>query len=81
MSLLQGLGLDVTVDQTPIPSDQPAGTVASTDPSAGSTVDPGASITLQLSSGQNPATPGPTDTPTPHPTPTNGRGGGGPGNG
>ena len=80
-SLLQGLGLDVTVDQTPIPSDQPAGTVASTDPSAGSTVDPGASITLQLSSGQNPATPGPTDTPTPQPTPTNGRGGGGPGNG
>ena len=80
-SLLQGLGLDVTVDQTPIPSDQPAGTVASTDPSAGSTVDPGASITLQLSSGQNPAPPGPTDTPTPQPTPTNGRGGGGPGNG
>ena len=80
-SLLQGLGLDVTVDQTPIPSDQPAGTVASTDPSAGSTVDPGASITLQLSSGQNTATPTPTGPPTPQPTPTNGRGGGGPGNG
>jgi membrane peptidoglycan carboxypeptidase len=80
-SLLQGLGLDVTVDQTPIPSDQPAGTVASTDPSAGSTVDPGASITLQLSSGQNTATPTPTGPPTPQPTPTNGPGGGGPGNG
>jgi membrane peptidoglycan carboxypeptidase len=67
-TLLQGLGLTVTVDQTPVPSDQPAGTVASTDPSSGSSVDGGSSITLQISSGQNSSTPTPTTTPTPQPT-------------
>ncbi|MFE4470475.1 transglycosylase domain-containing protein [Leifsonia sp. NPDC056824] len=67
-TLLQGLGLTVTVDQTPVPSDQPAGTVAGTDPSSGSSVDGGSSITLQISSGQNTSTPAPTTTPTPQPT-------------
>ncbi|WP_314148622.1 penicillin-binding protein [uncultured Leifsonia sp.] len=83
-SLLEGLGLSASVDSTPVASDQPAGTVASTDPSAGSSVDPGSSVTIQVSSGQQtgstapptgaPTAPGPTPTPTP--TPGNGRGGG-----
>ncbi|MEY9950933.1 membrane peptidoglycan carboxypeptidase [Leifsonia sp. EB34] len=81
-SLLQGLGLTVTVDPTPVPSDQPAGTVASTNPSSGSSVDGGSSITIQVSSGQNTGTPGPTTTtttpaPTPQPTNTPGAGKGG----
>ncbi|MEY9853954.1 membrane peptidoglycan carboxypeptidase [Leifsonia sp. EB41] len=87
-SLLQGLGLTVTVDQTPVPSDQPAGTVAGTNPSSGSTVDGGSSITIQISSGQNTSTPGPSTTPTPQPTggllgggTGGGKGGGGGGNG
>ncbi|GAA4151919.1 transglycosylase domain-containing protein [Leifsonia shinshuensis] len=77
-ALLQGLGLSVTVDQTPIPSDQPAGTVAGTNPSAGTAVDGGSSVTIQLSSGQNTGAPTPTGTPTPQPTntPGNGKGGG-----
>ncbi|MGH1523430.1 penicillin-binding protein [Leifsonia sp. L25] len=78
-SLLQGLGLTVTVDQTPVPSGQPAGTVAGTNPPSGSSVDGGSSITIQVSSGQNTATPGPTTAPTPQPTntPGTGKGGGG----
>ena len=36
--LLEGLGLDVTVDPTPVDSDQPAGTVAASDPAAGATL-------------------------------------------
>ncbi|QNE34872.1 penicillin-binding protein [Leifsonia shinshuensis] len=77
-SLLQALGLTVTVDQTPVPSSQPAGTVAGTNPSSGSTVDGGSSVTIQLSSGQNTSTPAPTTTATPQPTntPGNGKGGG-----
>ncbi len=73
--LLQALGLSVTVDPTPVASDQPAGTVAGTNPSAGSTVDGGSSVTIQLSSGQ-PAQGPSTGTPTPRPTNGNGNGGG-----
>ena len=87
--LLEGLGLTASVDSTPVPSDQPAGTVASTDPSAGSSVDPGSSVTIQVSSGQQtgstaPPTGAPTQNPTPTPSPgkTDGNGGGtGNGNG
>ena len=88
-SLLEGLGLTASVDSTPVPSDQPVGTVASTDPSAGSSVDPGSSVTIQVSSGQQtgstaPPTGAPTQNPTPTPSPgkTDGNGGGtGNGNG
>ncbi len=74
--LLEALGLDVTVDQTPVESTQPAGTVAGTTPAAGSSVEGGASVTIQLSSGQS----APTSTPTPGGgstgTPTSAPGGG-----
>ena len=82
--LLEGLGLDVTVDDTPVDSDQPAGTIAATDPAAGESVDAGASVTLTLSNGQggtggSTSPPSPTDTgpapgPTPKPTATHGHG-------
>ncbi|WP_158863102.1 penicillin-binding protein [Leifsonia sp. AG29] len=78
--LLEGLGLNVTVADTPVTSDQPAGTVASTDPAAGSSVQNGDDITITLSAGGGGgATPAPTDsgapTPAPSPTPTHGKGG------
>ncbi len=84
--LLQALGLSVTVDPTPIASDQPAGSVAGTDPSAGSSVDGGSSVTIHVSSGQPTQAPS-TGTPTPQPTNGsgngngNGTGGGGTGGG
>ncbi|MFF9563192.1 transglycosylase domain-containing protein [Leifsonia sp. NPDC014704] len=68
--LLEGLGLDVTVDSAPVPSDQPAGTVASSDPAAGASLEDGDSVTLTISNGQGGAA---TGTPTPggsSPTPT-----------
>ncbi|GIT81886.1 carboxypeptidase [Leifsonia sp. LS1] len=76
--LLEALGLDVTVDQTPVDSTQTAGTVASTDPPAGSAIEGGGSVTIQLSSGQ--AAPSATPTPgggsTGKPTSTPGTGAG-----
>ena len=68
--LLEGLGLDVTVDSAPVPSDQPAGTVASSDPAAGASLEDGDSVTLTISNGQGGAatgnpTPGGGSTPTP----------------
>jgi len=79
--LLQALGLTVTVDPTPVASDQPAGTVAGTNPSAGSSVDGGSSVTIQVSSSQGLQAPS-TGTPTPQPTNGNGTGtGNGNGNG
>jgi len=78
--LLEALGLDVTVDQTPVASTEPAGTAADTDPAAGSAVEGGASITIQLSSGQASTTPTPstgpksTSPPTPTPGPDNNNG-------
>jgi len=72
--LLDGLGLDVTVDPTPVDSDQPAGTIAASDPAAGATLEDGDSITLTVSNGQK-ATPTPSpggqgggSTPTPKPS-------------
>lgn len=82
--LLQALGLDVTIDQTPVASSQPAGTAAGTDPSAGSSVEGGASVTIQLSSGQASSTPEPNqgNGSTGRPTATPGAGNGnGTGNG
>ena len=77
--LLEGLGLDVTVDPTPVDSDKPAGTVAASDPAAGATLTDGDSITLTVSNGQKPA---PTPSPggqgggsAPTPTPTGKKGG------
>ncbi len=57
-SLLTGLGLDVTVDQAPVDSAQPAGTAAGTDPAAGSSVNKGSSVTVQISNGQSATIPG-----------------------
>jgi membrane peptidoglycan carboxypeptidase len=77
--LLEGLGLDVTVDSTPVDSDQPAGTVAASDPQAGASVSNGDSVTLTLSNGsraQGGSTGGPTAPASPTPTPTNGNGNG-----
>ncbi|MGO4536832.1 penicillin-binding protein [Leifsonia sp. 2MCAF36] len=72
--LLDGLGLDVTVDPTPVDSAQPAGTVAASDPPAGATVEDGDSVTLTVSNGQkSTGTPRPTPAPgtsTPSPTST-----------
>ncbi|WP_223360263.1 penicillin-binding protein [Leifsonia sp. ZF2019] len=82
--LLEALGLDVTVDQTPVDSTQTAGTVASTDPPAGSAIEGGGSVTIQLSSGQAApsATPPPGSGSTGKPTSTPGTGAGnGGGNG
>ncbi|MFJ3489001.1 penicillin-binding protein [Leifsonia aquatica] len=85
--LLEALGLDVTVDQTPVASSQPAGTAAGTDPAAGSAVEGGASVTIQLSSGQGSTTPTPgtgggsTSQPTASPGTGNGNGSGNNGNG
>ncbi|MGN7800526.1 transglycosylase domain-containing protein [Leifsonia sp. 22587] len=71
--LLEGLGLDVTVDPNPVPSDQPAGTVAASDPAAGASLEDGDSVTLTVSNGQGAAAstnppPGGGSTPTPKPT-------------
>ncbi|PPI21779.1 penicillin-binding protein [Rathayibacter sp. AY1B1] len=54
---LRSVGFRVRVDTSPVPSDRPAGTVAQTNPPAGSRVSRGAEITLQISAGQ--ATPPP----------------------
>lgn len=81
--LLDGLGLDVTVDPIPVDSDQPAGTIAASDPAAGESLSDGASVTLTVSNGTKaksspPPTPG-TDGGgggTPTPTPKEGGSGG-----
>ncbi|MGH1548073.1 penicillin-binding protein [Leifsonia poae] len=85
--LLEGLGLDVTVDPTPVDSDQPAGTVAASDPAAGATLSDGESVTLTVSNGTAGGSSGPgngtavpTPAPTPSPTKSDGKGKGG-GNG
>lgn len=82
--LLEGLGLDVTVDSTPVDSDQPAGTVATSDPEPGASVSSGDSVTLTLSNGSKTSggsttapTPGQGVTPSPTPTRGNGNGNGG----
>lgn len=70
--LLEGLGLDVAVDPTPVASDQPAGTIAASDPTAGTELEDGDTVTLTVSNGQGgPATdnPAPGDSSTPTPTP------------
>jgi serine/threonine-protein kinase len=51
---LQGLGLTVDAVSSDDPSSQPAGTVLSSDPRAGSTVPLNSTVTLTLSSGPNP---------------------------
>lgn len=51
---LQGLGLQVDSVASDDPSNQPAGTVLSSDPRAGSTVPLNSTVTLTLSSGPNP---------------------------
>ncbi|PPH17235.1 MULTISPECIES: transglycosylase domain-containing protein [unclassified Rathayibacter] len=48
---LRSVGFTVRVDTSPVPSDRPAGTVAQTNPPAGSRVSRGAEITLQISAG------------------------------
>lgn len=71
--LLEGLGLDVAVDPTPVASDQPAGTIAASDPTAGTELEDGDTVTLTVSNGQggqaadNPAPGGSSSTPTPTP--------------
>lgn len=49
--LLQSLGLQVTVSPNAVPGAQPAGTVESSDPAAGSSVSGGSQVTLTLSDG------------------------------
>ncbi|MGO4594522.1 transglycosylase domain-containing protein [Leifsonia sp. 2TAF2] len=76
MKLLDGLGLDVSVDPTPVDSDQPAGTVAASDPAAGASLSDGESVTLTVSNGSkakgsptpSPGGSTPSATPTPKPT-------------
>jgi membrane peptidoglycan carboxypeptidase len=48
---LRSVGFTVRVDTSPVPSDRPAGTVAQTNPPAGSRVSRGAEITLKISAG------------------------------
>lgn len=48
---LEGLGLTVTVDPTPIDGTQPAGQVAATNPSSGSSISSGGQVTIQVSNG------------------------------
>lgn len=73
-SMLRGLGLTVSVDQTPVVSNRPVGIVASTNPAAGTSVASGSQITLRVSSGDNGIGPGNTGTPTApsSPPPTSG---------
>jgi membrane peptidoglycan carboxypeptidase len=85
--LLEGLGLDVTIASTPVDSDQPAGTVAASDPAAGADVSDGDSVTLTISNGTKGGSTSPPGTTSPSPTPSptrstgNGNGNGGTGNG
>jgi membrane peptidoglycan carboxypeptidase len=58
---LTQLGLSSTVVPTPVDSTYPAGTIDHTDPAAGASLSPGATVTLYLSSGTPPA-------PSPSPT-------------
>jgi membrane peptidoglycan carboxypeptidase len=51
---LQGSGFTVTTAPAPVYSDQPAGTVASTNPAAGSSVTRGSSVELTVSNGPAP---------------------------
>jgi membrane peptidoglycan carboxypeptidase len=68
---LKGAGFNVAVNTTPVPSDCPAGTVASTSPSG--TTSKGGVVTLNLSSGPAPGAGDPGQGgggPIPNPTPT-----------
>ncbi|PPH20949.1 hypothetical protein C5C31_10600 [Rathayibacter rathayi] len=51
---LRSVGFTVRTDATAVPSDSPAGTVARTNPPAGSRVSKGVEITLQISAGPAP---------------------------
>ncbi len=80
-ALLRDKGFHVTVESAPVYSDQPAGTVASTNPGSGSTATKGTLVTIYVSKGPEPApepppAPGPPD-PIPDPGPGPGGGGGG----
>lgn len=63
VNLLQGLGFTVSIGTTPVPSNEPAGTVAGTNPAAGSSVQTGSAVTVEVSSGQASSTPSPSATP------------------
>jgi membrane peptidoglycan carboxypeptidase len=71
---LEQLGLTTTVADYDVASSQPQGTVAYTSPGAGTTVQPGDTVTIYLSNGVAP-------TPSPSPSSTQGAGGGGNGGG
>ncbi|MCL6537491.1 MAG: penicillin-binding protein [Acidothermus sp.] len=62
INTLQSLGLVVTVDPTQVNSTEPAGTVASTDPPAGSTLYVGNTIVIHVSNGISPS-PTPSESP------------------
>ncbi|NQX27887.1 penicillin-binding protein [Microbacteriaceae bacterium VKM Ac-2854] len=67
---LENLGFDVTIGAT-VDSAQPSGTVAGTDPAAGTAIASGSEITILVSNGaQVPATTAPTATPEPTPSST-----------
>ncbi|WP_420893255.1 PASTA domain-containing protein [Rathayibacter rathayi] len=51
---MRSVGFTVRTDATAVPSDRPAGTVARTNPPAGSRVSKGVEITLQISAGPAP---------------------------
>jgi membrane peptidoglycan carboxypeptidase len=72
---LQNLGLTVTIDPNQQDSQQPAGQVASTNPSAGSRVNSGDTVTIEVSNGSGapqstpgPGSPPPTNQPSGPPT-------------
>jgi beta-lactam-binding protein with PASTA domain len=62
LDILTGLGFDAQ-DGGERDSTQPAGTVAATDPAAGSSVPTGSTVTVYRSSGHTKPTPTPTSTP------------------
>jgi len=55
---LREAGFTVSVDPNRVPSDRPAGSVAQTNPPAGSRLARGAAISLQISAGPSTPTPG-----------------------
>lgn len=72
VNLLQGLGFTVSIDPNPTASNEPTGTVAGTNPPAGSSVSTSSTVTIEVSSGQpvSQSTPSPSVTSTPSPTST-----------
>ena len=73
LDTLTGLGFEAQ-DGGERDSAQPAGTVAASDPAAGSTVPTGSTVTLYRSNGHTSSTPMPTPTPTPTPAAAPGAG-------